>query len=110
MVEESDSFESIFNIACRAIASDHIQHGATLLQQSKGETWYTSACHLVPVTDVVTDLCNSLEDLTTEEKHAEVLQIIAQQIHVLTKLGKLHEARVLGAELDVKEYVALDLL
>jgi len=53
------------------------------------------------------DLCESLDELSDDEKRAEVLPIMVQQAYVLTKLGKLEEAEALQKMIQIAEYVIL---
>ncbi|KAI9675389.1 MAG: Signal recognition particle core component [Caeruleum heppii] len=80
--ENLSTFETTFNAACRSIALGGLSDGAELLQRAKV-------------------LCSDLEDLTPEEKQAELLQIITQQIYVLTRLRRLEDAHQLSSELSI---------
>lgn len=51
------------------------------------------------------DLCNSLEELSEQEKNAELFHIGAQQLYVLCKLGKVDEAEKLASEITIQECV-----
>ena len=46
--------------------------------------------------DGITDLCNALEDLSDEDKLAETLPIMVQQLYVLIRQGRLEEAKRLA--------------
>jgi signal recognition particle subunit SRP72 len=48
-------------------------------------------------------LCEALDELTDEEKRAEVLPIMVQQAYVFTKLGKLEEAEALQKMINIAE-------
>lgn len=50
------------------------------------------------------DLCNALDELTVQEKTAELLPITVQQLYVLSKLGKGEEAEKLASDISVEEY------
>jgi hypothetical protein len=53
------------------------------------------------------DLCNALEELSDDEKTAEILPITVQQIYVLAKLGKIQEAKKLSSEISIEKYEVL---
>lgn len=50
-----------------------------------------------------TDLCNAVEDLSDEEKKIEEAPIVAQEVYVLTRMGRTEEALARSVELDVKK-------
>lgn len=52
---------------------------------------------------VALDLCNSSEDLSEDEKRAELLPISVQQLLVLCRLGKFDEAEKLLADITISE-------
>ena len=49
------------------------------------------------------DLCNESEDLSDEEKRAELLPITVQQVYVLSRLQKVEEAAELCSEISLAE-------
>ena len=49
------------------------------------------------------DLCNSVDDLTDQEKKAELLPISVQQLYVVNKLGKIEEAEKLASAIALEE-------
>lgn len=51
------------------------------------------------------ELCRTSEDLTPEDKAAELLPIAVQHLYVLIKQGKLEEAESVVKEISVSEYV-----
>jgi len=51
----------------------------------------------------MTDLCNALEDLSEEDKRAELLPLTVQQVYVLTKLGRKEEAEKLASNVEPTE-------
>lgn len=51
------------------------------------------------------ELCRTSEDLTPEDRAAELLPIAVQQLYVLIKQGKSEEAGSILDEITVKEYV-----
>ncbi|KAF9775076.1 hypothetical protein IL306_006901 [Fusarium sp. DS 682] len=72
-VQDSDGFELCYNAACAHIASGSLETAADLLQRA-------------------IRLCDASDDLTDEDKQAEMRPILAQQAYVFAKLGKLKEA------------------
>lgn len=52
----------------------------------------------------IVDLCNALDDLSEEEKRAEILPITVQQIYVLVSQGRLEEASTLASTFKANEY------
>jgi signal recognition particle subunit SRP72 len=84
--EDLEAFESAYNVACGYIARGDLRAGSLLLKRAR-------------------DLCEALDDLTDEEKKAEVLPIMVQQVYVLTRMGKLEEAGVLQKEIHIAECV-----
>ena len=49
------------------------------------------------------DLCNTVDELTEDEKTAELLPIGVQQLYALIKLGKREEAEKLVAEIVIEQ-------
>ncbi|KAF7547826.1 hypothetical protein G7Z17_g7464 [Cylindrodendrum hubeiense] len=72
-IQESDGFEVCYNAACACIARGSLDEAANLLQRS-------------------IRLCDASDDLTQEDKEAEMRPILAQQAYVHAKTGKLKEA------------------
>ncbi|KAI3587689.1 hypothetical protein IWW34DRAFT_9904 [Fusarium oxysporum f. sp. albedinis] len=72
-VQDSDGFELCYNAACAHIANGSLETAADLLQRASR-------------------LCDASDDLTDEDKQAEMRPILAQQAYVFAKLGKLKEA------------------
>ena len=58
---------------------------------------------LDPADVVLSDLCNALDDLTDEEKIAELVPINVQQLYVVSKLGKVEEAETLASGIVIEE-------
>lgn len=81
--EDFEAFESAFNAACGSIARGELGQGEVLLKRAR-------------------DLCNALDELTEDDKQAELLPITIQQVYVLARLGKLGEAEKLAATIEVK--------
>ncbi|KAF7935289.1 uncharacterized protein EAE97_008196 [Botrytis byssoidea] len=71
-----EAFETAYNVACGYIAKGDYNKGSFLLKRAR-------------------DLCEALDELSDDEKRAEVLPIMVQQAFVLTKLGKIEEAKSL---------------
>ncbi|KAI9780084.1 MAG: Signal recognition particle core component [Geoglossum umbratile] len=81
--EDLEVFEVAYNAACGSIARGELGQGGVLLRRAKG-------------------VCNALEELSDEEKIAELLPIAVQQIYVLIKLGKIQEAERLSSEISIE--------
>ena len=58
---------------------------------------------LDPADVVLSDLCNALDDLTDQEKIAELVPINIQQLYVVSKLGKVEEAEMLASSIVLEE-------
>ena len=52
------------------------------------------------------ELCRTSEDLTPEDKAAELLPIAVQQLYVLIRQGKSEEAESVLEEISVNEYAS----
>lgn len=76
--EDLEAFETAYNAACGSIARGELGQGEVLLKRAR-------------------DLCNALDDLTDQEKIAELLPISVQQLYVVSKLGKPEEAEKLAS-------------
>ncbi|KAL0263158.1 Signal recognition particle subunit SRP72 [Diplodia seriata] len=83
--EDLEAFETAYNAACSSIACGEFGQGEMLLKRAK-------------------DLCLASEDLTEEDKKAEIMPILIQQIYVLHKLRKFDEAAKLADEVSLQEY------
>ncbi|KAM5356376.1 hypothetical protein ACJ41O_003022 [Fusarium nematophilum] len=79
-VQDSDGFELFYNAACAYITRGSLDTAADLLQRA-------------------IRLCDASDDLTEEDKQAEMRPILAQQAFVYAKLGRLKEAVELDAKL-----------
>jgi signal recognition particle subunit SRP72 len=86
-VQDSDGFELCYNAACAHIANGSLETAADLLQRASR-------------------LCDASDDLTEEDKQAEMRPILAQQAYVFAKLGKLKEALDLYNSLNSTKYVS----
>ena len=53
---------------------------------------------------MLVDLCNALDELTEQERTAELLPISVQQLYLLSKLGKTEEADKLASDISIQEY------
>lgn len=53
--------------------------------------------------DCYIDICQTSEELTPEERDAEMLPIAVQHLYVLIRLGKNEEAEALLKEISVDE-------
>lgn len=82
--EDLEAFETSYNAACGCIAREDLNAGSVLLKRAR-------------------DLCEALDELSDEEKRAEVLPIMVQQAYVFTKLGKLQEAEALQRMINIAE-------
>ncbi|QIX00341.1 hypothetical protein AMS68_005858 [Peltaster fructicola] len=79
-----EAHETVYNTACGSIARGELGQCEVLLTRARS-------------------LCENLQDLSEEDKATELLPIILQQIYVLTRLGKVDEARQLVGTLDASE-------
>ncbi|KAI9650354.1 Signal recognition particle subunit SRP72 [Ciborinia camelliae] len=82
--EDFEAFETAYNVACGCIAKGDYNKGNFLLKRAR-------------------DLCEALDELSDEEKKAEVIPIMVQQAFVLTKLGKTKEAEVLRKMVNISD-------
>ncbi|KAL5322469.1 hypothetical protein ACEPPN_010442 [Leptodophora sp. 'Broadleaf-Isolate-01'] len=82
--EDLEAFETSYNAACGCIARGDLGPGSVLLKRAR-------------------DLCEALDELSDEEKRAEVLPIMVQQAYVFTKLGKLVEAEALQKMIKIAD-------
>ncbi|KAI0969849.1 hypothetical protein F4678DRAFT_438498 [Xylaria arbuscula] len=71
-----ESFETAYNVACAYIARAELAKASVLLKRAR-------------------DLCEASEDLSPDEKKAELLPLLVQHIYVLSQLGKDSEAAAL---------------
>ena len=55
--------------------------------------------------DFCSELCRTTEDLSPEEKTAELLPILVQHLYILIKLNKLEEAESIAKGISLGEYV-----
>lgn len=85
--EDLEAFETAYNAACGSIARAELGQGEVLLRRAK-------------------DLCNASDELSDEEKKAELLPIMVQQVYVLVRQGKLEEAEKLSTQISFTEYAS----
>ena len=86
--EDLEAFETAYNAACGYIARGELGAGGLLLKRAR-------------------DLCEALDELSDEEKKAEVLPIMVQQAYVFTRMGKLEEAESLHKMINIPEYATI---
>lgn len=84
--QDHDGFELCYNAACAAIARGSLDNASELLQRA-------------------IRLCDASDELTEEDKQAEMRPILAQQAFVYAKLGKLREALDLYSSITDASYV-----
>ncbi|KAF2634456.1 hypothetical protein P280DRAFT_258211 [Massarina eburnea CBS 473.64] len=82
--EDLDVFETAYNAACASIARGELAQGEVCLKRA-------------------VSLCSALEDLSAEEKAAEILPMTVQHVYILAQMGKLAEAEKLAATIPVTE-------
>ncbi|RAL04048.1 signal recognition particle subunit SRP72 [Aspergillus ibericus CBS 121593] len=80
--DDLEAFETVYNAACLSIAKGEFQQGEVLLKRAK-------------------ELCRTSEDLTPEDRAAELLPIAVQQLYVLLRQGKSEEAQSVLEEISV---------
>ncbi|KAF2215282.1 hypothetical protein CERZMDRAFT_110007 [Cercospora zeae-maydis SCOH1-5] len=80
--EALEAFETAYNAACGSIARGELGQGEVLLKRAA-------------------DLCASLDDLSEEEREAELLPIRVQRVYVLSRLGREKEAEELAQNLNI---------
>ncbi|KAM7201520.1 hypothetical protein V8F33_003344 [Rhypophila sp. PSN 637] len=82
--EELEAFETAYNAACGSISRGDFAKAAVLLKRAR-------------------DLCEASEDLSEEERKAELVPIMVQQAYVFIKLGKTEEAANLHKSIELSE-------
>lgn len=85
-----DSFELCYNTACAHIARASLATAAALLQRAAR-------------------LCDASDDLSDQEKTAELKPILAQQAYVYARLGNMHQALDLYRSLEAADRDDADL-
>ncbi|EPQ63049.1 Bgt-510 [Blumeria graminis f. sp. tritici] len=81
---ELDTFEISYNLACRFIARSDYETSSVLLEKAK-------------------DLCEISEEMSDDEKLAELLPIMIQQAYVFVKLGELDKAKSLCKSINISD-------
>ncbi|KAI1631393.1 SRP72 RNA-binding domain-containing protein [Biscogniauxia mediterranea] len=84
--EDLEAFETAYNAACAYIARGDLARASVLLKRAR-------------------DLCEASEDLSDDEKAAELLPILVQHAYVLTLLGQETEAAALQKSVTVSNIV-----
>ncbi|KAI1391287.1 uncharacterized protein F4822DRAFT_427139 [Hypoxylon trugodes] len=79
-----EAFETAYNAACTCIARDDLDRASIFLKRAQ-------------------DLCEASEDLSADEKKAELLPIMVQNAYVLARRGKEVEAVALHKSIPVSE-------
>ncbi|KAM0327744.1 hypothetical protein ACHAQA_006039 [Verticillium albo-atrum] len=82
--QASDTFELAYNLACGCIARGELSKALGLLQRASR-------------------LCDEADELSDEEKRAEIAPILIQQAYVYARLGKKVEALKLHQQLEPSE-------
>ena len=100
--EDLEAFETAYNAACGSIARGELGQGEVLLKRAKGRCLRRRVTNMADPWFI--DLCNSLDELSDQDKLAELLPIGVQQLYVLTGLGKTEEAEKIASELALDEY------
>jgi signal recognition particle subunit SRP72 len=97
--EDLEAFETAYNAACGSIAREELIQALVLLKRAKG--WWSTGKNSGHHPDVWVDLCQASDELTEEDKAAELLPIMVQQLYVLLRLGKSEEAEKLALGIPV---------
>ncbi|KAL4872904.1 hypothetical protein BDV12DRAFT_112864 [Aspergillus spectabilis] len=82
--DDLEAFETVYNAACLSIAKGEFDQAGMLLKRAK-------------------ELCRTSEDLSPEDRDAELLPIAVQQLYVLICQGKSEEAKSILQEISIKE-------
>ncbi|KAK1968268.1 SRP72 RNA-binding domain-containing protein [Colletotrichum sublineola] len=82
--EDADTFELAYNIACGSIARGELSKASTLLQRALS-------------------LCDESEELSEDEKKAEMIPIMIQQVYVYSRLGKADQALEIQKRLPISD-------
>jgi len=99
--EDLEVFETAYNAACGSIARGDFGQGEMLLKRARGP--YGPRELESYADERLLDLCNALDELTEEEKTAELLPISVQQLYVLSHLGKTEEAERVASEITIEK-------
>ncbi|KAK6208765.1 SRP72 RNA-binding domain-containing protein [Colletotrichum tabaci] len=82
--EDADTFELAYNIACGTIARGELSKASKLLQRALR-------------------LCEESEELSEDDKSAEMIPILVQQVYVYSRLGKAGEALEIQERLSISD-------
>ncbi|KAL2799148.1 hypothetical protein BJX66DRAFT_333448 [Aspergillus keveii] len=82
--DDLEAFETVYNAACLSIAKGEFDQAGMLLKRAK-------------------ELCRTSEDLTPEDRDAELLPIAVQQLYVLICQGRSEEAESILKEISIQE-------
>lgn len=82
--EDLESFEMAYNAGCTAVARGDVGKASILLRRAQ-------------------QLCEASDELSDEDKHAELLPILIQQAYTLTRLGRHDDAAKLQQAIDASE-------
>ncbi|KAL2835123.1 hypothetical protein BDW59DRAFT_137154 [Aspergillus cavernicola] len=82
--DDLEAFETVYNAACLSIAKGEFDQAGMLLKRAK-------------------ELCRTSEDLSPEDRDAELLPIAVQQLYVLICQGRSEEAKSILEEISVKD-------
>jgi signal recognition particle subunit SRP72 len=98
--EDLEAFETAYNAACASIARGELRPAEILLRRAKGAR---ASYNKGPLLTRLLELCKHSEDLSDEEKAAELLPISVQQIYVLERLGKFEESKNIASDVKAEE-------
>ncbi|GKT48835.1 signal transduction histidine-protein kinase BarA [Colletotrichum spaethianum] len=82
--EDADTFELAYNIACGTIARGDLSKAMVLLQRALR-------------------LCDESEELSEDDKKAEMIPIMVQQVYVYSRLGKADQALEIQKRLSISD-------
>ncbi|ERT02382.1 signal recognition particle subunit SRP72 [Sporothrix schenckii 1099-18] len=82
--EDLESFEAAYNAGCVAVARGDVAKASILLRRAQ-------------------QLCEASDELSDEDKRAELLPILIQQVYTLTRLGRHDDAAALQKAIDASE-------
>ncbi|KAK2001975.1 SRP72 RNA-binding domain-containing protein [Colletotrichum falcatum] len=82
--EDADTFELAYNVACGSLARGELSKASVLLQRALR-------------------LCDESEELSEDEKKAEMIPIMVQQVYVYSRLGKADQALEIQKRLFISD-------
>ncbi|KAK2023670.1 SRP72 RNA-binding domain-containing protein [Colletotrichum zoysiae] len=82
--EDADTFELAYNIACGSVARGELSKASMLLQRAL-------------------QLCEESEELFEDDKKAEMIPIMVQQVYVYTRLGMADQALEIQKHLPISD-------